>query len=145
MESKMTPLAHLLVTSAGAKLMSLQGQEMLLAYGFGVLIDADHIIKLPKYFKKHNLKIVRGLRWRTVLQEPVALLWIIPLCFYLSTWVPLIFFVGHLILDYASGFLKKPFSPFSNYETWGFLNKVPGFYKELFVIILFLPINIFLR
>ena len=111
----MNLLAHLLITILLAKVMSLSEPEFLLAMLFGVIIDFDHLLKAPLYLKQNGLKIVRYWNWRTSLQEPVSYLWIIPVSFYLHSWVPIIFFTVHLVLDYLCCFEKKPFYPFSDF------------------------------
>ena len=141
----MTIITHILVTTVGVRFLHLTGSEAVLAYIFGVVIDLDHFIKLPLYFKKHNFKIrdilqkpfpkEKHYNWRTSLQEPVALLWIIPLSIFLKTPAPVIFFAGHLILDYLMSYQKLPFYPFSDFRTKGFFIGIPDMIKEVFIII----------
>ena len=151
----MTIITHTLVTTVGVRFLHLTGGEVVLAYIFGVVIDLDHFIKLPLYLKGHNFKIrdilqkpfpkEKQYNWRTSLQEPVALLWIIPLSIFLKTPVPVIFFIGHLILDYLMSYQKLPFYPFSDFTTRGFFTAIPDKVKELFIVVASLCIILFLR
>ncbi len=141
----MTFLTHSLVTAAGVQLLNLKGLDLVFAYIFGVLIDLDHLIKVPSYFKKYGLKVKRHYNWRTSLQEPVSLLWIAPLSLYMRTYVPIVFFVGaHLVLDYLVSYPKKPLFPFSKFTTRGFVptNERVDVYKEILVAVVFLCINL---
>ena len=126
----MTFASHALFTALGVQLLSLHGQDIALAYIFGVAIDLDHIIKAPLYFKKYGFKSTTHYNWRTPLQEPISLLWIIPLSIYLSTYIPVIFFLGHLFLDYLVSYVKKPFFPFNKYKTHGFLSNIDDAKKD---------------
>jgi hypothetical protein len=64
------------------------------------------------------------------LQEPVALLWIVPLCLFLGSAVPLVFFVIHVAMDYSVRFEKMPFYPYSPWVTRGWLTGLPDKLKE---------------
>jgi membrane-bound metal-dependent hydrolase YbcI (DUF457 family) len=108
-------VAHLLVTLLFAKMANLSGMDFLLAMLFGVCIDFDHIIRLPLYLKQNGFKIVRYWNWRTGFQEPISYLWIVPLCLYFQTWVPVFFFTTHIVLDYLMSYKKQPFYPLSNF------------------------------
>lgn len=111
----MNIIAHLLVTLLFAKVTNLSGIEVFWALMFGVLIDLDHVIKLPLYIKQNGLKVVRYWNWRTGFQEPVSYTWIVPLCFYFQTWIPVFFFTIHIIMDYLMSYEKQPFYPFSDF------------------------------
>lgn len=140
----MTAISHALITTAGIRMLNLHGQDMFLAYAFGVLIDIDHVIKIPLYFKKHNYKLTdvfkkplpreRYYNWRTPLQEPIALLWIVPLGIFINSPVPVIFFILHILLDYSIGFPKLPFFPFNTLKTKGIFTTIPNKIKELAII-----------
>ena len=86
----------------------------------------------------------RGYYWRTSLQEPVALLWIVPLCFFLGTWVPALFFLVHLAMDYGVGYEKMPWYPYSPLVTQGFLVGVSDKAKEAILIVVLLCMNLLL-
>jgi len=127
-----TILPHLAVTTLGVQLLGLQGSDIALAYAFGYGIDlVDHPIKLPLYLKKNGRNNETHYHWRTPLQEPVALLWIIPLSFYLGTAVPALFFISHFVLDYMVSYEKRPFAPFSPWSTEGILTGFSDTAKEV--------------
>ena len=114
-ENNMNAIAHFLVTLVFAKVFNLTEYEFLLALLFGVLIDLDHLVKLPLYLKQNGLAVVRYWNWRTSLQEPVSLLWIVPVSLFLQSWVPVFFFLTHVALDYLMCYEKRPFFPFSDF------------------------------
>jgi hypothetical protein len=125
-----TIFTHLLATTLGAQALELHGGEAVLAYAFGVGVDVDHAIKAPFYLRAVGLKDKRGYYWRSSLQEPVALLWIAPLCLFLGSAVPLVFFAIHVAMDYSVRFEKMPFYPYSPWVTRGWLTRLPDKLKE---------------
>lgn len=128
----MTILPHLLLTTVGVQVLGLEGKDIALAYAFGYGIDlVDHPIKLPLYLKKNGRKNETNYHWRTPLQEPVALMWIIPLSMYLGTPVPALFFISHFALDYLVSYEKRPFYPFSLWTTQGLLPRYSDTAKEI--------------
>ncbi len=139
----MTIVTHALATTLGVRVLKLTGSDAVLAYVFGVGVDIDHAIKLP-FFWKAGLRKERGYYWRTSLQEPVALLWIVPLCFFLGTWVPALFFLVHLAMDYGVGYEKMPWYPYSPLVTQGFLVGVSDKAKEAILIVVLLCMNLLL-
>jgi len=139
----MTIVTHALATTLGVRVLKLTGSDAVLAYVFGVGVDIDHAIKLP-FFWKAGLRKERGYYWRTSLQEPVALLWVVPLCFFLGTWVPALFFLVHLAMDYGVGYEKMPWYPYSPLVTQGFLVGVSDKAKEAILIVVLLCMNLLL-
>jgi hypothetical protein len=141
----MTIVTHFLATTLGAQALGLQGQDRALAYAFGMGVDIDHAVKAPFYLRAIGLKDKRGYYWRSSLQEPVALLWIVPLCFFLGTTVPILFFAIHVAMDYSVRFEKMPFYPYSPYVTRGWLVNVPDKVKEgvLFSVLLVLNVALY--
>jgi len=135
---------HALATTLGVKAMGLHGGDVVLAFAFGIGIDIDHLLKLPFYLKSVGFKDRRGYYWRSSLQEPVALLWIVPLCFFLGTWVPALFFLIHLAMDYSVGYEKMPWYPYSPLVTQGFLVGVSDKAKEAILIVILLCTNLLL-
>src|SRR5216110_354304 len=133
----MTIVTHALATTLGVRVLKLTGSDAVLAYVFGVGVDIDHAIKLP-FFWKAGLRKERGYYWRTSLQEPVALLWIVPLCVFLGSVVPIVFFAIHVAMDYCVSFEKMPFYPYSPLVTRGWLASIPDKVKEriLFALLL---------
>jgi len=138
-----TIVTHALATTLGVRVLKLTGSDVLLAYIFGVGVDIDHAIKLP-FFWKAGLRKERGYYWRTSLQEPVALLWIVPLCLFLGTWVPALFFLIHLAMDYSVGYEKMPWYPYSPLVTQGFLVGISDKAKEAILIVVLLCTNLLL-
>ena len=139
----MTIVTHALATTLGVRVLKLTGSDAVLAYVFGVGVDIDHAIKLP-FFWRAGLTKERGYYWRTSLQEPVALLWIVPLCFFLGTWVPALFFLVHLAMDYSVGYEKMPWYPYSPLVTQGFVVGVSDKAKEAILIVVLLCMNLLL-
>jgi hypothetical protein len=141
----MTIVTHFLATTLGAQALGLEGQDRVLAYAFGMGVDIDHAVKAPFYLRAIGLKDKRGYYWRSSLQEPVALLWIVPLCFFLGTLVPILFFAIHVAMDYSVRFEKMPFYPYSSYVTRGWLVGVSDKVKEgvLFSVLLVLNVALY--
>ncbi len=132
----MTIVTHIIATTLGVKLLGLHGRDLALAYTFGVGQDVDHALKLPYYLKAVGLKNKRGYYWRSSLQEPVAFLWIIPLCVFLGTAIPALFFAIHLAMDYSVGYEKMPFYPYSRHISRGWLTRIPDKVKEGVLLVL---------
>jgi hypothetical protein len=126
--------------------MGLEGRDRVLAYAFGMGVDVDHAVKAPFYLKAVGLRDKRGYYWRSSLQEPVALLWIIPLCVLLGTVVPIVFFAIHVAMDYSVRFEKMPWYPYSRLVTRGWLTGIPDRVKEgiLFVALLVANVAVYL-
>ena len=138
----MTVFTHILATTLGAQAMELRGGQLALAYAFGVGVDVDHAIKAPFYLRAIGLRDKRGYYWRSSLQEPVALLWIVPLCVFLGTVVPIVFFAIHVAMDYCVSFEKMPFYPYSPLVTRGWLASIPDKVKERILFVLLLVANV---
>jgi len=141
----MTIVTHILATTLGVQAMGLDRRGAVLAYAFGVGVDVDHALKAPFYLRTVGLRDRRGYYWRSSLQEPVALLWILPLCWFLGTVVPLVFFAIHVAMDYSVRFEKMPFYPYSTLVTRGWLTRIPDRMKEgvLFVVLLALNVAVY--
>ncbi len=138
---------HFLATTLGVQALGLTGHERLLAYTFGMAVDVDHLVKAPFYLSAVGLQDKRGYYWRSSLQEPVALLWVLPVCTFLHTIVPALFFVVHVAMDYSVSFEKMPFYPYSRRVTRGWLTSVSDKTKErvLFTVLLVLNAAFYLR
>jgi hypothetical protein len=130
----MTIITHIVATAVGVKVLGLHGSDAALAYAFGIGQDIDHAVKLPFYLKAVGLKNKKGYYWRSSLQEPVAFLWILPLCVVLGTWIPALFFGIHLALDYSVGYEKMPFFPYSNHVTCGWFTRLSDRTKEVAIL-----------
>jgi len=138
----MTIVTHILATTLGVQAMGLDRRDAVLAYAFGVGVDVDHALKAPFYLRTVGLRDRRGYYWRSSLQEPVALLWILPLCWFLATVVPLVFFAIHVAMDYSVRFEKMPFYPYSTRVTRGWLTGIPDRVKEAVLFAVLLALNV---
>lgn len=138
----MTVVTHVLATTLGVQALGLHGRDAALAYAFGVAVDADHALKAPFYLRAVGWRDRRGYYWRSSLQEPVALLWIVPLSIFLGTVVPIVFFAIHVALDYSVRFEKMPFYPYSRWVTRGWLTGIPDRVKEAVVVVVLLALNV---
>lgn len=138
----MTTVTHVLVTALGVQALGLHGSDAALAYAFGVGVDIDHAFKAPFYLKAVGWKRRLGYYWRSSLQEPVGFLWIAPLCLWLGTAVPLLFYAIHLLMDYSVSFEKMPFYPYSGWVTRGWLVHVPDKVKEAVLFTVLLVANV---
>jgi hypothetical protein len=138
-------VTHFLATTLGVQALGLEGQDKVLAYAFGMGVDVDHAVKAPFYLKAVGLRDKRGYYWRSSLQEPVALLWIIPLSLFFGSLVPILFFLIHVAMDYSVRFEKMPLYPYSAWVTRGWLVNIPDRVKEgvLFVVLLVLNVAIY--
>jgi len=139
-----TIVTHILATTLGVQALGLHGRDAGLAYVFGVAVDVDHAVKAPFYLRAVGLRDKRGYYWRSSLQEPVALLWIVPLCLFLGTVVPIVFFAMHVAMDYSVRFEKMPFYPYSAWVTRGWLGGIPDKVKEGLLFTLLLAGNVLL-
>jgi hypothetical protein len=137
----MTLITHVLATTLGVEVFKLHGRNAVLAYAFGVGVDIDHLIKAPFYLRAVGLRRKKEYYWRSSLQEPVALLWIVPLSLLLQTWVPVVFFLVHVAMDYLVRYEKMPWYPYSTRVTRGFLISIPDRIKELTLATLLLAGN----
>ncbi len=140
----MTIVTHILVTTVGVQALHLTGKERILAYAFGCAVDIDHVVKAPYYLKAIGLKDKRGYYWRSSLQEPVALLWVIPLSILLQTYVPVLFLTIHMAMDYSVRYEKMPFFPYSWWITRGWLIDIPDKVKEITTLVIALALNVWL-
>jgi hypothetical protein len=140
----MTIFTHVLATTLGVKLMGLDARDTVLAYLFGVAVDIDHLIKAPFYYRAVGLANKKDYYWRSSLQEPVALLWIIPLSLLLQTAVPVVFFLIHVAMDYLVRYEKMPWYPYSTRVTRGWLTGIPDKVKEATLFTIVLCSNLFL-
>jgi hypothetical protein len=139
-----TVVTHVLATTLGVQALGLHGRDAGLAYAFGVAVDVDHALKAPFYLRAVGWRDRRGYYWRSSLQEPVALLWIVPLSIFLGTVVPIVFFAIHVALDYSVRFEKMPFYPYSRWVTRGWLTGIPDRVKEAVVVVVLLALNVVL-
>src|SRR5207247_9192979 len=126
----------------GLQARGVEGRDKGLAYAFGMGVDIDHAVKAPYYLRAVGLRDKRGYYWRSSLQEPVALLWIVPLSLFFGTIVPILFFAIHVAMDYSVRFEKMPFYPYYAYVTRGWLARVLDKLKDgiLFTVLLVMTV-----
>jgi hypothetical protein len=137
-----TVFTHALATMLGVQVLDLHGRDRALAVAFGMGVDLDHAVKAPFYLRAVGLRDKRGYYWRSSLQEPVALLWIVPLSLFLGTIVPIVFFAVHVAMDYSVRFEKMPWYPYSPWVTRGWLTTIPDKVKEAVLFTLLLLANV---
>ncbi|OGC92465.1 hypothetical protein A3D85_02970 [Candidatus Amesbacteria bacterium RIFCSPHIGHO2_02_FULL_47_9] len=140
----MTFVTHILVVAAGVQLLGLEGLDAMWAYVFGVAVDLDHAVKVPAYINRIGWKRKKHYNWRTSLQEPVSLLWVVPFSIAVRSAVPSVFFVAHMTLDYLVSYEKRPFWPFSGFVTKGIWLGRSDKLKEIVVAAMFGCINLLL-
>lgn len=104
--------SHLLATLLGCALFSLvrplAPREWALALAFGVVIDLDHLLQLPRYVATHGwgdltpAAISRwGGEWQGFMHAPWALLIVLPAMFVFGSWMPLAAWALHMALDFV--------------------------------------------
>lgn len=112
----MNIIVHLIWTVLPSVAMHLDKRDFILALVFGVLIDLDHIIPLIPYAIKNKKIFYSGIYIKTPVQEAIFAPVIALISLYFRTWVPIIFFSIHIVLDYLFASVNRPFSPFSKFE-----------------------------
>ena len=140
----MTIVTHILATTLGVQVGRLHGGDVALAFAFGVAVDADHALKAPYYIRSGGFEKRLGYYWRSSLQEPVALLWVVPLSIALHTAVPVVFLLIHMAMDYSVRYEKMPFYPYSRWITRGWLLSIPDWVKEATLVVVLLCLNVLL-
>ena len=92
-------------------------------FGAGIdFLDFPHVILAIQGFLNGRVGFGKNGQhyYRSFIQEPISLLWVIPLSFFLKSPIPVIFFLLHGLMDFICQFEKRPFWPISNFSTsWG--------------------------
>ena len=115
-------LIHLGYTLVLSRILYLDYPELILALIFGVFLDFDHIFRyIPKLINEKKL-LPTNTYMKTFIQEPVFYPVILVLSFILKTYIPLIFFTLHLVLDYPFVNNNRPLYPLNNFEIKGIFN-----------------------
>lgn len=115
--------SHILATYLLGKILKLETKkDWFLAFGFGVGIDFLDVFHIVNMIRGLFLgEIGRGKSgshyYRSFIQEPVSLFWIVPLSLIVKTPLPLIFFILHFVLDYCCKYEKRPFWPLTKFST----------------------------
>jgi len=110
----MLMFSHLAINLILIKILNLAGSDIILALIFGNLVDLDHLFHLKLILKDWRYLYNDKKMLRTFIQEPISLIWILPLCLLLRNFIPLIFWSVHVLMDYLVVIKKKPFWPISN-------------------------------
>ena len=117
----MNILVHLFYTLIFARMLNLGRLDFFLAVGFGALVDLDHVVPYVKTYLKEKKINQRGYDSRWYTQEPIFFIVVIPISVVYRTWVPIIFFSLHLLLDYMMDYKKYPLYPNKKIVVRGFI------------------------
>ena len=109
-------IIHLAIVLFLIKFLHLNNLDIFLAITFGLLIDLDHLYYYKKWKNNKELLYNGKARLHSFLQGPISLLWIIPLCWIIKNYIPLIFWLTAVIPDYLVITPKRPFWPISKFE-----------------------------
>lgn len=104
--------SHLLATLLGCALVSLVRpvgpREWLLALGFGVAIDLDHLLQIPTYVASQGAGGLTpaailhwGGAWQGFMHTPWALALVLPASLLFASWFPLAFWGLHMVQDFV--------------------------------------------
>lgn len=104
--------SHLLATLLGCALLALirpmPPREWLLALAFGVIIDLDHLLQIPRYIAIHGWNDLTpatimswGGQWQGFMHTPWALVIVLPAMLVFASWIPLAAWALHMILDFV--------------------------------------------
>ncbi len=116
-------LASLLLGLALSQWRRLTPRDWALALGFGVAIDADHLLQLRSYILSHGgLKgmhaatIVHwGASWQGFMHTPLALVLVVPACLLFRTLIPATFWGLHMFQDFV---IARSYVVFGSAEEW---------------------------
>lgn len=119
----MNVVSHLLLTTVAIQTFGLQGKDMLLAYTFGNAIDLDHAFTWFKQQHRHKSWLERFLteKSHTIVHEPIFILPITTISFLLQSFLPLLFWSFHILIDHVIlRSSKRPGYPWNkNWYTYG--------------------------
>lgn len=104
--------SHLLATLLACAVVGLvrpvSPREWLLAIGFGVVIDLDHLLQIPSYLGAQGGSALTlasilhwGGAWQGMLHTPWALALVAPACLLFTSLFPLAFWGLHMVLDFV--------------------------------------------
>ena len=120
--------SHLLGTLLVAGLVSLLWRPLaprhwLLALGFGVVIDLDHLLQVPAYVAAHGLDgltpatmLAWGGAWQGFMHTPWALALVAPAMLLFRSLAPLAFWGLHMFQDFV---VARHLVPFGSALEWG--------------------------
>lgn len=104
--------SHLLATVLLALLLArrrpFRAKDWLLALGFGVAIDLDHLLQIPAYVMAHGAAALTpgemmrwGGAWQGFLHTPWALLPVLGAAAWFRSWWPPVFWGLHMVQDFV--------------------------------------------
>lgn len=103
-------LATLLVAYVASKVVPMTGKDWILAIAFGVAIDLDHLLQIPRYAATHGGiaslarvgEVVRwGAEWQGFMHTPWGLVAVAAACLLFASWAPALFWGLHLFQDFV--------------------------------------------
>lgn len=119
-------ISHIVATYFLGKILKFKTKKQwFFAFLFGVgidFLDLPHMIRGIRGFLIGETGFNRGGQYyyRSFVQEPISLLWVIPISIWLKTPIPIIFFILQAGMDFICQFEKRPFWPLLNFSTrWG--------------------------
>lgn len=96
--------------------------QWLLAVGFGVAIDVDHLLQIPAYLALHGTAALTpaqmltwGSAWQGFLHTPWALLLAVPLALLYRSVVPVAFWGLHMVQDFV---VARHYVPWGGAMEW---------------------------
>lgn len=109
--------SHFIATTLMANALSLNQKELVLAYIFGVMIDFDHLL----WSENRKEMFYKG-AWRgrsennlhTIVHEPIFGIVVFLISILFSSFIPLIFWFLHILLDTLVISHKQPLRPFKS-------------------------------
>jgi len=141
----MTIVTHALATTPRRESVQADGSDAVLAYVFGVGVDIDFTRSRLPSISARSAEAAAGLLLANITPGAgrAAVGFPAP-CLFLGTWVPALFFLIHLAMDYSVGYEKMPVVPYSPLVTQGFLVGVSDKAKEAILIVILLCTNLLL-
>lgn len=134
--------SHLLATLIGCMLLSfvrpMSPRDWLLALGFGVAIDFDHLLQIPRYVATHGWSHLQpatilhwGGAWQGFMHTPWALLVVVPACFVFSSFIPAAFWGLHMVQDFV---VARHFVVFGSPTEWAIIGVLGGILAALLAL-----------
>lgn len=117
-------LATLLAGLLLAKVRPWDAKAWALAVGFGVVIDLDHLLQIPRYAATHGGvaslaevgEVMRwGADWQGFMHTPWAALVVLGACVVFASWAPAAFWGLHMFQDFV---VAKHFVTFGGALEW---------------------------
>lgn len=134
--------SHLLATLVACSLLSLvrpmSPRDWILAIGFGVVIDLDHLLQFPQYIASHGwgqlqpATIARwGGEWQGFMHTPWALLVVVPACLIFGSLIPAAFWGLHMVQDFV---VARHLVVFGSPTEWAIIGALGGILAALIAL-----------